>query len=202
MCGLAGILRLGFLANFISEPVLKGFIIGLALTIIIGQVPKLLGVSGSSGDFFERLFDVIGKLGDTHGATLAIGLGSLAVVLALRRLAPMVPGSLVAVALGVGAVELFNLDQHGVDIVGHIDAGLPSIGVPKVLTTGPSRRGGTRPRRLSGVRPSQGSSVSSRIASSASASGSSARSQRQGTPLSGKRRRAKLSAKASPGSRK
>jgi SulP family sulfate permease len=129
---LAGILRLGFLANFISEPVLKGFIIGLALTIIIGQVPKLLGVSGSSGDFFEKLFDVIGKLGDTQGATLAVGLGSLAVVLGLRRIAPMVPGSLVAVALGVAAVELLDLDAHGVDIVGHIDSGLPSIGLPDV----------------------------------------------------------------------
>jgi SulP family sulfate permease len=129
---IAGVLRLGFLANFISEPVLKGFIIGLALTIIIGQVPKLLGVSGGDGDFFEKLVDVAGKLGDTHGTTLAIGLGSLAVVLGLRRLAPIVPGSLVAVALGVGVVELLDLDHHGVDIVGHIDAGLPSVGLPDV----------------------------------------------------------------------
>jgi sulfate permease, SulP family len=129
---LAGILRLGFLANFISEPVLKGFIIGLALTIIIGQVPKLLGVSGSDGDFFAKLVDVAGKVGDTDGATLAVGLGSLAVVLGLRRVAPTVPGSLVAVALGVGAVQLLDLDHHGVEIVGHIDAGLPSIGVPDV----------------------------------------------------------------------
>lgn len=129
---VAGFLRLGFLANFISEPVLKGFIIGLALTIIIGQVPKLLGVSGSDGDFFEKLVDVAGKIGDTDGATLAVGLGSLAVVLGLRRVAPVVPGSLVAVALGVGVVALLNLDDHGVDIVGTIDSGLPSIGVPDV----------------------------------------------------------------------
>jgi high affinity sulfate transporter 1 len=128
----AGFLRLGFLANFISEPVLKGFIIGLALTIIIGQVPKLLGVPGSEGDFFAKLVDVAGEIDDTHGATLAIGVGSLAVVLGLRRVAPMVPGSLVAVALGIGAVQLLNLDDHGVDIVGPIDSGLPSIGVPDV----------------------------------------------------------------------
>jgi SulP family sulfate permease len=129
---IAGVLRLGFLANFISEPVLKGFIIGLALTIIIGQVPKLLGVSGSDGDFFEKLVDVAGKVGDTDGATLAIGLGSLAIVLGLRRLAPVVPGSLVAVFLGVAAVKLLDLDHHGVAIVGHIDSGLPSIGAPDV----------------------------------------------------------------------
>ncbi|MCW2984074.1 MAG: sulfate transporter [Conexibacter sp.] len=129
---VAGVLRLGFVANFISEPVLKGFIIGLALTIIIGQVPKLLGVSGGDGDFFEKLADVVGKVGDTHGATLVVGLGSLAVVLGLRRVAPIVPGSLAAVALAVAAVQLLDLDHHGVAIVGHIDAGLPSVGVPAV----------------------------------------------------------------------
>src|SRR5262249_51343540 len=58
---LAGLLRLGFLANFISEPVLKGFIIGLALTIMIGQVPKLFGVEGSDGDFFRQLWDFLGN---------------------------------------------------------------------------------------------------------------------------------------------
>jgi SulP family sulfate permease len=129
---IAGVLRLGFLANFISEPVLKGFIIGLALTIIIGQVPKLLGISGGDGDFFEQLADVLGKLGDVDGPTVAVGLGSLAVVLGLRRFAPVVPGSLVAVALGVAAVELLDLDHHGVAIVGSIDSGLPSVGTPDV----------------------------------------------------------------------
>lgn len=70
------------------------------------------------------------QLGDTHGLTLLVGVLSLAVVLGLRRVAPAVPASLVAVALGVAAVELFGLDDHGVDIVGHIDSGLPSLGVP------------------------------------------------------------------------
>lgn len=129
---LAGLLRLGFLANLISEPVLKGFIIGLALTIIIGQVPKLFGVSSGSGDFFEKLVDVVGKLGDLNAATVVVGFGSLAIVLGLRRLAPAVPGSLVAVAIGVAAVELLGLDDHGVAIVGHIDSGLPSVGTPDV----------------------------------------------------------------------
>src|ERR1700712_4225454 len=62
---VAGLARLGFLANFISEPVLKGFIVGLALTIIIGQVPALFGVSKGSGDFFAKTWDLITKLGDT-----------------------------------------------------------------------------------------------------------------------------------------
>jgi sulfate permease, SulP family len=129
---LAGIVRLGFLSNFISEPVIKGFIIGMALTIIMGQVPKLLGIESAEGDFFEKLTDVVRHLGDTSLATLGVGLASLAVVLAFRRWLPVVPGSLVAVALGVVAVSLFDLDQHGVAIVGDIDAGLPSLGVPDV----------------------------------------------------------------------
>ncbi len=125
---VAGVLRLGFLASFISEPVLKGFIVGLALTIIIGQVPKLFGVEKGEGDFFEQLWDLLGNLGDTQGATLAIGLGSLVLVLGLRRVAPVVPGSLVAVAVAVVIVEA--LDPGGVDIVGKIDSGLPPLGLP------------------------------------------------------------------------
>ena len=129
---LAGLLRLGFLASFISEPVIKGFIIGLALTIVIGQVPKLIGVEKEAGDFFEQLWGVITELGDVSGLTLTVGLGSLAVVLGLRRFAPQIPGSLVAVALGIAAVELFGLDDEGLDIVGTIESGLPSLGTPNV----------------------------------------------------------------------
>src|SRR5580693_5319313 len=128
----AGLARLGFLANFISEPVLKGFIVGLALTIIIGQVPKLLGIEKGSGDFFEQLWDVITRLGDSQWRTVIVGVLSLAVVLGLRRVAPIVPAPLVAVALGILAVYALNLQHHGVKIVGHIDSGLPSFGLPSV----------------------------------------------------------------------
>jgi SulP family sulfate permease len=133
---LAGLLRLGFLANFISEPVLKGFIVGLALTIIIGQVPKLFGVEKESGNFFEQLWGLLGNLGDTQGRTLAVGLFSLVVVLGLREFAPKIPGSLVAVILGVVAVELFDLADKGVTIVGHIDSGLPRVGIPQGVAAG------------------------------------------------------------------
>jgi sulfate permease, SulP family len=129
---VAGLLRLGFLASFISEPVLKGFIIGLALTIVAGQLPELFGVEKGEGDFFEKLWDLLTKLGDTSGLTLLVGLVSLALVLGLRRFAPAVPGSLVAVLLGIAAVGAFSLDEHGVAIVGHIERGLPSLGLPDV----------------------------------------------------------------------
>jgi MFS superfamily sulfate permease-like transporter len=101
---IAGPLRLGFIANFISEPVLKRFIIGLALTIIVGQLPKLFGVEKGSGDFFEQLRELVKQLGDTQVRTLVVGLISFAIVVGLRRFLPIIPGSLVAVAIGVGAV--------------------------------------------------------------------------------------------------
>lgn len=125
-----GLLRLGFLASFISEPVLKGFIVGLALTIMIGQVPKLFGIEGESGNFFEKLWGVVSNLGDTQWRTLAVGMSSLALVMGLKRIAPVVPASLVAVAFGVAVVKLLDLADEGVAIVGHIDSGLPSFGLP------------------------------------------------------------------------
>jgi SulP family sulfate permease len=129
---VAGLLRLGFLASFISEPVLKGFIIGLALTIIVGQLPKVFGVEKGEGNFFEQLWDLLTELGGTSGLTLLVGLASLVLVVVLKERAPVVPGSLVAVALGILAVRLFDLDQHGVAIVGEIEGGLPSFGLPDV----------------------------------------------------------------------
>lgn len=126
----AWLLRLGFVANFVSEPVLKGFIIGLALTIAVGQLPKLFGIEKGKGDFFEQLWGFVTHLGDTQGLTLIVGAGSLALVLILRHFFPVVPGPLVVVALGIAAVKLFDLAAHGVAIVGPIAGGLPAFGLP------------------------------------------------------------------------
>ncbi len=128
----AGLLRLGVVANAISEPVLKGFIVGLALTVIVGQVPKLLGITKGSGGFFRQLGHLLTHLGQAQGLTVVVGVGSLAVVLVLRRVAPVVPAPLVAVLAGLIAVHAFGLQQHGVDIVGPISGGLPSFGLPAV----------------------------------------------------------------------
>ena len=127
---LGGLVRLGFVANFVSEPVLKGFIIGFALTIMIGQVPKLFGVEKGTGNFFEQAWDLLGNLGDTQATTLAVGVASLALVMGLRRVAPAVPASLVAVFFGVALVAVADLDSKGVAIVGPIDSGLPGLGLP------------------------------------------------------------------------
>ena len=127
---LAGVLRLGFLAAFIREPVLKGFIIGLAPTIMIGQLPSLIRVEQGSGNFFEKLWDLVQNLGDAEALATVVGLSSLGVLLGLRPSAPRLPASLVVAALGIAAVAVFGLDDDGLDIVGTIDSGLPSLGLP------------------------------------------------------------------------
>ena len=129
---IAGLLRLGFLASFISQPVLKGFIVGLALTILAGQIPRLFGIEPGTGDFFERIWDFLINIDETDGLTLLVGVGSLVVLLGSPRLVPAIPGTLAAVVLGIGAVELFDLGAHGVAIVGSIDSGLPSLALPDV----------------------------------------------------------------------
>lgn len=129
---VAGLLRLGFVANFISEPVLKGFIVGMAMVIIIGQVPKLFGIDGGEGNFFAKLWHILVSLGDANAWTVAVGAGALALISLVRRFAPAVPSSLMAVALGILAVAVFALDERGVAIVGEVQAGLPTAGVPDV----------------------------------------------------------------------
>lgn len=126
---VGGLIRLGFVANFISEPVLKGFIIGLALTIMVGQLPKMFGIEGGDGNFFEKLWAFLSELSTTDWTTLAIGAVSLALVMGLREWLPVVPGSLVAVVFGIATVAVFDLGST-VDIVGTIESGLPSLGLP------------------------------------------------------------------------
>lgn len=126
---LAGLLRMGFLAGFVSEPVLKGFIVGLALTIIVGQVPQLLGQDGGGEDFFGKVAHVLTHLGDVDPLTAAVGAAALLVLLALRRWAPLVPASLAVVLLGIVVVQVFGWSDR-LDVVGQIDSGLPSVGLP------------------------------------------------------------------------
>ena len=128
---VAGLARAGFVADFFARPVLTGFVAGLALVIAVGQLSKLAGVEGGGTGFFGKLLELIRQLGDVSLLTLAVGLVALVVIFGLRRLAPKAPAMLVAVVLGVVAVNVFNLDQHGVAVVGAIPDGLPSFSVPR-----------------------------------------------------------------------
>jgi SulP family sulfate permease len=133
ICVVAGLLRLGFVSDFLSKPILDGFIAGLALVIVVGQAPKLFGVEGVSGDFFEELWGLIRELGDTNGATLVVGAASLALLFTLERFVPRLPGALAVVALSIGAVSVFDLEaKRGVEVVGTIPTGLPELAFPSL----------------------------------------------------------------------
>ncbi len=124
---IAGFIRLGFIANFLSRPILTGFLNGIALIIIVGQLPKLLGYTSEAGDFFPKLIEVLQRLDRTDLATVILGLGLLALLLLVRRFLPKVPAALVVVIAGIIAVVLFGLDERGVVVLGEVPAGLPTF---------------------------------------------------------------------------
>lgn len=127
---LASLLRLGFVANFISTPVLTGFKSGIGLVIVLDQLPKLLGIHIEKHGFFVDLLSIFQQLPATSWITLAVALLSFAVLLGMDRLWPHSPAPLVAVAGGIAAVWLLGLQPQGVAIVGFIPQGLPSVTLP------------------------------------------------------------------------
>jgi SulP family sulfate permease len=126
----AGALRLGFVADFISEPVLVGFKAGIGLVIVLDQVPKLLGIHFAKTGFFRNVISIIRELPETSLPTLAVGGGTILLIVGLHRFAPKAPAPLVAVAAGIAAMGLFGLDARGVEAVGAIPRGLPSLVLP------------------------------------------------------------------------
>jgi high affinity sulfate transporter 1 len=128
---LFGLLRMGWIANFIPQPAMKGFIEGLVWVTIIGQVPKVLGIEGGSGNFFEKTWAVIQQIPHAHLTTAAVGLGSLVFLFLLKRFLPKIPSALSAVAVSILVVSLLDLEQSGVEIVGSLKAGLPAFAFPE-----------------------------------------------------------------------
>jgi SulP family sulfate permease len=129
---IAGLLRLGFVAQFLSRPVMEGFVFGLAIFVTVSQLPKLFGIEKGSGDTIKQFVHLIGHLGDTSGATLAVGAGALVLLFAVERFAPKIPGGLAALVLGILVSSAFSLSEHGVKIVGHVPSGLPTPGIPSL----------------------------------------------------------------------
>jgi high affinity sulfate transporter 1 len=129
---VGGLLRMGWVSTFLSKAVLSGFILGFALGIIIDQSHKLFGVSIPSGTYAEELWWTIRELPETSGATLLVGLCSLALLLLGRYLVPRWPRALIVMALAILAVNLFDLEQHGVAVTGDVPTGLFSIGFPGI----------------------------------------------------------------------
>ena len=127
---LASLLRLGFVANFISEPVLIGFKAGIALVIVLDQVPKLLGIHFHKSTFLRNLLAILRGIPETSLTTLAVGLTMIVVLVALEHFLPRLPAPLIAVAAGIAGTSLLSLQSHGVELVGHIPKGLPSFVLP------------------------------------------------------------------------
>ena len=130
----AGVAKLGFVADLLSKPTQIGYMNGLALTILIGQLPKLFGFSVDADGLLNEakgFVDGVGA-GDVNGAAAAVGLGSLVSILLLQWLLPKVPAVLIAIVVASVAVDLFDLKAQGVSTIGALPQGLPPFGIPHV----------------------------------------------------------------------
>ena len=133
---LASLLRLGFVANFISDPVLAGFKAAIGVVIMVDQIPKLLGIHIVKTGFLRDVAALIGHLPQTSRLTLIISVATILLMVLLHRFIPKAPAPLIGVALGIAASALFGLAQHGVTLVGNIPRGLPHWTWPNLSMVG------------------------------------------------------------------
>jgi high affinity sulfate transporter 1 len=131
---VAGIARLGFVTELLSRPVQLGYLYGIAVTILVGQLPRLCGFSIEGRGLLTEIRDFAQGVADgqVNRASLAVGVTGIVVILVLRRLWRTVPGVMVAVLVGIAAVTLFDLDQEGVQVLGVLPEGLPTFAFPAV----------------------------------------------------------------------
>jgi high affinity sulfate transporter 1 len=131
---LAGVAKLGFVADLLSKPTQIGYMNGLALTILVGQLPKLFGFSVDADGLIDEAAGFVGGVvdGETVSAAFAIGLVSLLIIFGLQRRLPKVPAVLMAVVLAIAAVEVFDLVERGVSVVGSLPGGFPPLTVPDI----------------------------------------------------------------------
>ena len=130
---IGGLLRLGVLADFLSRPVLDGFIVGVAITIVVGQLDKILGYEVESElEFIPDILLILSELGMTHWPTLVVGLVSLALLFIIEKYLPKVPAAITVLVLAIIVSALLDLESYGIHIVGEIPAGLPTLGMPGI----------------------------------------------------------------------
>jgi len=127
VCIAAGMLRLGFVADFLSKPILVGFLNGVAISIFLGQIGKVFGFPMTSHRIIPALIEFSGKLSQTHLPTLGVGLATIAVIMVSARLSPRAPAPLLAVVAAVTLVYGLDLEDRGVAVVGEVPAGLPQL---------------------------------------------------------------------------
>ena len=126
-----GLARFGFVTELLSMPVRLGYLMGIAVTVIVAQLPKLFGFSVDAESLIPGVRDFVAGLDETNATALAIGVGSLALILGLRRVAPKVPGVFLAVVGATAVVAALGLADQ-VPVVGAVPEGLPAFGVPDV----------------------------------------------------------------------
>jgi high affinity sulfate transporter 1 len=129
----ASLLRLGFIANFISEPVLTGFKAGIGLVIVLDQVPKILGIHFAKSTFLHNLLATVSGLREASLATVAVGMVMIVLLVGFERFIPRAPAPLVAVAAGILGARFLGLHARGVELVGRIPEGLPALTIPDFL---------------------------------------------------------------------
>jgi len=130
LVGLVGVLRLGWIAEFLSTPIITGFLAGVAVIIVIHQLPDLLGLPSTSGSSLQRVSAVLSHLSQVNGATVGIGVGVFSVIALAQRLSPRLPGAFVGL-LGAGVlVAVLGRATHGVAVLGAVAHGAPHVGLP------------------------------------------------------------------------
>ncbi len=127
---LARAIGLSFLANFLSRTVLVGFLTGVGIQVAAGQLPDMLGVTAPGQQTLPRLVHTVRALPYVHGADIAVSIGVIVIVLAIRRITRRIPGPLIAVAIAISVSRAFDLAAHGVAVVGPVPRGLPTLGLP------------------------------------------------------------------------
>ncbi|MFF7486053.1 SulP family inorganic anion transporter [Streptomyces luteogriseus] len=133
LCLLAWAARLGFIADLLSRPVLIGYLAGVALIMIVDQLPKLAGVPTTGSAFFPQLWSFVRQLSHIHVATALFAMVALGVLFTVARFFRTVPGPLLVVVFATAAVSLFDLDDHhGIKVIGDVPSGLPSVALPEL----------------------------------------------------------------------
>ena len=132
----ASVLRLGFVANFISEPVLVGFKAGIGLVIVVDQIPKILGIHIVRTGFLRNVWATLEGISHANPWTVAVAIIMIVLLVGIEKFAPRLPAPLVAVAAGIAGAALLGLKSHGVELVGRIPQGLPALTLPDLSLVG------------------------------------------------------------------
>jgi high affinity sulfate transporter 1 len=138
VCGglliLARLLKLGFLGDFLSASVLIGFLTGVGIQVLTGQIPGMLGISKGTGNWFEQQWYTLTHLTDLNGWTVVFAAGTLVIIVGCKLISPKIPGAVIAVILSIILSNVFDASAYGVAVIGPVQGGFPPIGLPEGIT--------------------------------------------------------------------